>query len=232
MTSPVRESSNGLLAGALDVGDLETSDVADRIARRAVADREAEYAAEVRRLLDAGLAVISRLGTKSSPRVADIVAEAGLSNDVFYRHFKSKDDLVSAIVEMGTDRLLHRLIQRMDAVDTAEEKIGRWIAGVFHQASKPEVADLVRATMWNAARVSDDTSQRIAARETITRPIIALVAELGSSDPERDARMICQSTMALMELFLWRREKPTTVDLDHLIGFCLHAVTDGPGNTS
>ncbi|MGD9792874.1 MAG: TetR/AcrR family transcriptional regulator [Acidimicrobiia bacterium] len=225
MTSAVRGPVDGLTADG-DRPAEESPHVADRIARRAVAEREAEYASEVRRLLEAGLAVISRQGTKSSPRVADIVAEAGLSNDVFYRHFKSKDDLVTAIVEMGTDRLLTRLLRQMDAVDTAEEKIGRWIAGVLNQASKPDVADLVRATMWNAARVSDDTSGRIAARESITRPILALVAELGSADPERDARMICQSTMALMELFLWRREQPTKADLDHLIGFCLHAVSD------
>ena len=49
-------------------------------AREALARREAAYAEEVRRLLDAGLAVMQRCGTTSRPRVADIVAEAGLSN--------------------------------------------------------------------------------------------------------------------------------------------------------
>ena len=51
-------------------------------------------------------------GTTSRPRVADIVAEAGLSNDAFYRHFASKDALVAALVEDGagaTGRLRRRI---------------------------------------------------------------------------------------------------------------------------
>src|SRR4051794_27659711 len=79
-------------------GDGPTG-VAGRIAERSLAPRGAEYAAEIRRLLDAALTVIGRYGTDKRPRVADIVVEAGLSNDAFYRHFPSKDALVSAILE-------------------------------------------------------------------------------------------------------------------------------------
>src|SRR5271154_5634951 len=83
----------------------QADDVAGRIVRRTLAKREDQYATEVRRLLDAALEVIRRCGTSSRPRVADIVAEAGLSNDAFYRHFRSKDDLVTAILEDGGERL-------------------------------------------------------------------------------------------------------------------------------
>ena len=84
-----------------------------RVAQRAVARREAGYADEVRRLLDAGLEVMHRCGTTSSPRVADIVQAAGLSNEAFYRHFASKEDLVAAIVESGAERLASYLRHQM-----------------------------------------------------------------------------------------------------------------------
>ena len=70
-------------------------------AQEALARREAAYAEEVRRLLDAALDVMRSCGTEKRPRVADIVAAAGLSNDAFYRHFRSKDALVAALVDDG-----------------------------------------------------------------------------------------------------------------------------------
>src|ERR1700722_9004517 len=61
-----------------------------RATQRALARRQAVYADEGRRLLDAGLEVMRQSGTTQSPRVADIVDVAGLSRDAFYRHFASK----------------------------------------------------------------------------------------------------------------------------------------------
>src|ERR671927_1206980 len=87
--------------------------VPEQIAQRALAKRGAAYADEVRRLLDAGLAVMRRCGTESRPRVADIVAAAGLSNEAFYRHFPSKDALVAAILEDGAERLGSYLVHQM-----------------------------------------------------------------------------------------------------------------------
>src|SRR6476646_2194437 len=78
-------------------------DVATRIAAATAARRRRpDYAVEVRTLLDAARKVISRT---ERARVADIVAEAGLSNDAFYRHFPSKHALVAALPEDGAQRL-------------------------------------------------------------------------------------------------------------------------------
>jgi len=44
-------------------------DVVDRVALRTLSKRGAEYAAEIRRLLDAALEVIGTCGTASRPRV-------------------------------------------------------------------------------------------------------------------------------------------------------------------
>ena len=79
-----------------------------------LAEREAEYSDEVQRLLDAGLAVMARSGTSASPRVADIVSEAQVSNDAFYRHFSSKEDLVLAVAEAGAERLVSYVSHQMN----------------------------------------------------------------------------------------------------------------------
>src|ERR1700730_16401818 len=101
--------------------------VVARVAQRAVALREADYAEEVRRLLDAGLEVMERCGTTSSPRVADIVQAAQLSNEAFYRHFASKEDLVAAIVEAGAERLASYLRHQMGKDRDPRTQVRVWI---------------------------------------------------------------------------------------------------------
>ena len=90
-------------------------------AQQRLAERGAQYSEEVRRLLDAGLAVMRRCGTTSRPRVADIVAEAGLSNDAFYRHFQSKEALVAALLDDGSTRLASYLAHQMEKPSTPQD---------------------------------------------------------------------------------------------------------------
>src|SRR5690348_16936146 len=99
------------------------NDVAARIAQRTLAKREAGYASEVRRLLDAALEVMRQGGTASRPRVADIVAAAGLSNDAFYRHFPSKDSLAAALLEDGAARLRSYEIGRASCRERVESSV-------------------------------------------------------------------------------------------------------------
>src|SRR3981081_2857466 len=99
--------------------------VVSRVARRGTAEREAAYAGEVRRLMEAGLDTMARAGTSASPRVADIVRAAGLSNDAFYRHFASKEERVAAIVEAGAERLVQYLEHQMAKERTPKGQLRR-----------------------------------------------------------------------------------------------------------
>ncbi|MBA2946769.1 helix-turn-helix transcriptional regulator [Streptomyces sp. PSKA28] len=67
--------------------------------------------AEVDALLDAGLRLMTE-GAPRPPRVADIVAAAGLSNDAFYRAFSGRDALVSSRGGSGGTDGLPRTRQR------------------------------------------------------------------------------------------------------------------------
>jgi len=193
-----------------------------RLAARALADREAAYASEVRRLLDAALELIR---TGARPRVADIVAAAGLSNDAFYRHFPSKDALIAALIEDGAERLVSYVDHRMGKADTPEGAIRCWVRGVLSQAADA-TATTTRAVLWNAGVSQPDIdagsplpSGRLAV--LLHRPL----AELGSADPEFDAALIAHATVGRLTDYLWRRVEPAAADVDRVTAFCLRSVT-------
>ena len=85
-----------------------------------------------------------------APRVADIVAAAGLSNDAFYRHFRSKDDLVNALLDDGAERLRGYLAHQMAKARTPEAQVRRWVEGVLAQADG-DIAAATLAVLWNGS---------------------------------------------------------------------------------
>jgi AcrR family transcriptional regulator len=209
------------------------NDVAAQIAQQTVAKREAQYASEVRRLLDAALRVMRDRGTASSPRVADIVAAAGLSNDAFYRHFASKEALVAAILEDGSARLRSYLAHQMAKESTAERKVRCWVEGVMSQAADDEIAATTRAVLWNGGMLTDSLGS---SRPSPATPLASLLhepfAQLGSSDPEADAALVAHAAVGTLSDLLWQRVRPTRAQIDHVVAFCLHAPVPAARSTT
>jgi AcrR family transcriptional regulator len=201
------------------------SGVTDKIVRRSLAKRESDYAAEVRRLLDAALKLMSGSGTPTRPRVADIVAAAGLSNDAFYRHFKSKDDLVTAILEDGAERLQSYLSHQMAKSSTPEGQVRQWVKGVLAQAD-PDIAATTLAVLWNGGAAGGGLA---AGRHFASAPLASLLTEpfaaLGSATPERSAVLAAHATLGMLSDYLWRHAVPTRADVDHLTAFCVRAAS-------
>jgi len=199
--------------------------VADRIARRSLAKREEGYADEVRRLLDAALAVMRRFWTEARPRVADVVAAAGLSNDAFYRHFPSKDALVTALLDDGAERLCSYLAHQLAKERSPEAKVGRWVEGVLAQADQ-EIAATTLAVLWNGGSVGTGSA---AGRHFASAPLAALLHEsftaLGSTTPELDASLVAHATLGKLADCLWQRVQPSRAEIDRVTAFCLGAVT-------
>lgn len=199
-------------------------DVATRIARRTLTARGPDYPAEVRRLLDAGREVMRRNGTRARARVADIVAEAGLSNDAFYRHFASKDVLVAAIIEDGTERLQAYLAHQMAKESSAAAKVRRWVDGVLAQAADEQVAATTLAVMWNAGNVADQPSGP-SAGAALAPLLREPFAQLGSANPDLDAAMAAHAVMGRMTDHLWQRTRPSRRETSYIVSFWVAAVT-------
>lgn len=196
----------------------EADDVASRVARRTLDRRGADYADEVRRLLDAGLEVMRRGGTESRARVADIVAEAGLSNDAFYRHFPSKDALVGAILEDGNERLGAYVTHQMTKAASPEGKVRRWVEGVMSQAD-PDIAATTRAVIWNASGPLGGVPA--ASTAPIAVPLHEPLAALGSAAPELDATLIAHATFGRLSEHLYAGTAPAPTEIDHLVAVCV-----------
>ena len=103
---------------------------AERAVERALGGRRAAYADEVQRLLAATFRLIERTG-ELEPRVGDIVREAGLSNQAFYRHFPSKQALLVAVLDEGVRILAGYLAHRMQAAAAPAERVGEWLRGLL-----------------------------------------------------------------------------------------------------
>jgi AcrR family transcriptional regulator len=200
-------------------------DVVDRIAQRALAKRSLDYASEVRRLLDAALDVMRECGTTSRPRVADIVSAAGLSNEAFYRHFQSKDALVAAILEDGTQRLRSYVAHQMAKEATPEGKVRRWVEGIVSQAADEDIARTTLAVLWNGGSLGQDL---ISGPPSAAGPLASLLAEpfteLGSVNPELDAVLVAHATVGRLSDYLWQRTRPAAGDVDDITAFCLRRV--------
>jgi AcrR family transcriptional regulator len=197
-----------------------SSPVAERVASRTLADRSATYAEEVRRLIDAGYTVMRRTGSLD-PRVNDIVREAGLSNQAFYRHFSGKDELLVAILDDGRQQLVAYLEHRMSRAATAEARVRAWVEGVMEQARNPAAADNTRPFAIYSARLADRFPEEVArSRELVIRPLREAVAELGG-DPQRDADAVYHLVLGCMNDALVARRRPSKADVEHLEAFVL-----------
>jgi AcrR family transcriptional regulator len=205
--------------------------VAERIARRTALRRGVDYPGEVRRLLDAALEVMRACGTTSRPKVADIVAAAGLSNDAFYRHFASKDALVAAVLEDGTERLARHLADQLAKERVPEAQVRRWVRGVLAQAADDEVASTTLAVLWNAGGVAGQAAgDPFSARQRLGSLLEQPFAALGSGAPALDAALATHATMGRLTDYLWRQVRPSRSEIDRVAAFCLHGVGPPTGS--
>jgi len=196
------------------------SPVAERVASRTLAGRTEAYADEVRRLVDAGYAVMRRTGTLD-PRVTDIVREACLSNQAFYRHFRGKDELLVAILDDGRRQLLTYLEHRMARAEPGAPRVSAWVGGVMEQARNPVAADNTRTFAINNARLADRFPDEVArSQELLMAPLRDAVADAGG-DPQRDADVIYHLVIGCMNEALVARRRPRAADVAHLEAFVL-----------
>jgi AcrR family transcriptional regulator len=92
---------------------------------RALSVRQAAHDAEVTTLLEAAYRLIRRRGVVE-PGVREVVAEAGLANRAFYRHFATKDAFWLVLVEDVQARLAAEVRAAVTPKLRADNKPGAW----------------------------------------------------------------------------------------------------------
>ena len=128
--------------------------LADQLVDRALAERHEAYSAEVQRLIDAAYRVIAATGHVDPP-IRSILLEAGLSNPAFYRHFRSKDELLLVMLDEGRRRLATYLAHRTAGVADDDERVAEWVRGVLAQAGDPDAARRTRPFVTEVERLHE-----------------------------------------------------------------------------
>jgi AcrR family transcriptional regulator len=199
--------------------------VEERLADATLAERRGQYAAEVRRLIDAAFQVMRSTGD-IDPQVRDIVKAAGLSNQAFYRHFASKDALLLAVLADGQRQLVDYLRSRVEETSDPQAQVRRWVEGVLAQARNPAAAEATRPFAINGARLADRHPDDLAAsRAELLGTLAPSVRALGGND--QDAQFVCELALARMNDAIAHRRRPQPQEVERLVAFCLAGVRHG-----
>ncbi|MGZ4705048.1 MAG: TetR/AcrR family transcriptional regulator, partial [Acidimicrobiales bacterium] len=92
-----------------------------------------------------------------------------------------------------------------------------------------DAAATTLAVLWNAGSLADQPDG-----PSTTAPLALLLREpfarLGSLDPELDASFVAHAVVGELSDFLWQGARPSRAQTEHLVAFCLRAVTAGEPN--
>lgn len=194
--------------------------LADQLVDRALSDRQESYAAEVRQLIDATYRVIAETG-RFDPPVRAILAEAGLSNPAFYRHFRSKDELMLVMLDEGRRQLVEYLAHRTTGKRSRDARVEAWVRGVLAQAANPEAAQRTRPFVTEVSRLHDQFPEQQIASE---QQLLAQLAEL-LEDSAAWAPTVYTLVFAELERHLRTDTPPTRAAIDKLVAFVKAGIT-------
>jgi len=218
--------------GVLDADEVP-SERALRSVERALEPRYEAYLGEVQRLITAGVEEMSASDTVD-PRVSDIVRRARLSNKAFYRHFRSKDELLTAILEEALRVQYGRVRDRMDKLGDPLERIRSWVREILSQAIDPASAAATRPLVVHQARLLESLGEELwtsvdRLKELLRDAIAAAVAsgELPQADPESDAEAIYHLTIGWMHARLVDRQAANVEEAERIVEFAVRGLRRG-----
>lgn len=198
--------------------------LADRLVDRSLADRHEQYATEVRQLVDAGFRVIAETG-HIDPPIRAILAEAGLSNPAFYRHFRSKDELLLVMLDEGRRQLAEYLDRRVGAVaGDASAAVAEWVRGVLAQAVDSDAARRTRPFVTEVERLHDrfPDEQRASERQLVDQ----LASVLG--DRADWAETVYGLVFGELARHLRTNVPPNDDDVERVVRFVLAGIDASP----
>jgi AcrR family transcriptional regulator len=211
-----------------------TETLARRAVERSVGDRQASYAQEMQRIVDATYQVIQRTA-RLDPTLRDILRESGLSTQAFYKHFRSKDELLLLMLDDGCRRLVSYLTHRMDKTPSVEGRVRAWIEGVLAQAANTQAAARTRPFLANQDRLAEQfPAEQQASVDLLVGLLSETIARLapgqrgsprgGQRQSRNDAEAIYDMIFGALRRHLVHRTRSTAVETDHLVRFSLRAI--------
>jgi AcrR family transcriptional regulator len=182
-------------------------------------------------LVEATFRVIAATGD-TDPPVRPILREAGLSRQVLYRCFESKDELMAAVFAEGCRLLTDYLAARLARAGTPEGKVRAWITGVMRQAEVERAAERTRPFVVSLGRRGALDPAAFAQSQRLHTRLLAEAIAGGnrdgsweSYDPESDATIIHDYVVASLSRHLLLGIPPSREGTQALVDFALRALT-------
>jgi AcrR family transcriptional regulator len=124
-------------------------------------------------ILDAALAVLERDGLRGS-RMEDVAAEAGVSRQSVYYHFRSREEVLAALIDRGLAEL-GEAVRASAAAGSVEDFV---LAAVQFFAENQTLCRLLITEMWGLAGDPHDPRRLVdRAEEELIGPVAARIAE-------------------------------------------------------
>jgi AcrR family transcriptional regulator len=195
--------------------------IAERAAERALTNLRARAEEEVAAFIDAGLAVLGRKGADRLT-VADVLHEAHRSTRAFYRHFRSKDELVLAIYEREAQESMARLGRRLRRDAGARAALASWVDETLALAYDAARARRTTVLANEAKRLRQEYPVEFAA---IASAQVRPRGDFPNAQPAFDARAIHAVTWSLAEQRLAGDHSITLAAASaQVLRFCLPAL--------
>ena len=135
-------------------------------------DDRSDDGPEVELLINATWAVAARTGS-IEPGVREILQEAGLSTKAFYRHFRSKDELLLVALDRASNVLVEYLEYRMARAPDPLAKITEWIDGCLRQAVNPSAARRILPWTLGFGRIASLFPEQLERNKDAIRALLA-----------------------------------------------------------
>src|SRR5689334_4897835 len=164
--------------------------------RRVALPREEKYRAEKQRIMRSAYELIQRDGSKETS-VHDILDAAGISTRAFYRHFRSRDELVLEMYRVDCERVNATLAAAVAAAPDPSAALAAWIdqnLAVVYDARRLRHA--VVLSSWEVSSAEGFTDVKNAGLAEQRAPLVALLRDgrdqgvFPYTDPETDALAI------------------------------------------
>jgi AcrR family transcriptional regulator len=195
-------------------------------------DKTKDDKKEARRnqILEAATKVFARMGFNRA-RMDDIVEESGLSKGALYWYFKSKDDIITAILDRLVGREATELRSMLDDPRPVREKLTDFLQSAIADITRMRPLMPILIEFWGL-QLRRKTIRQVIGKyyqqyfETLT-PVIQQGIDRGEFRP-MDAKQAAVAIGAIMEgtILLWATT-PEFVDLEGDIQEGFNLVLDG-----
>jgi AcrR family transcriptional regulator len=209
-----------------------------KISEATVAEHRAR---QLRTLLDAARVLVAEEGIEALS-IAALARRVGLSRPSLYEYFRSKDDLVAAIVEDELPRWASLVDKALAGPPDLASKVEAYIrvqlevmtdgrhaaavALVEHALAEPAPSEVTGHGHGGEARRSGEARRIREGHAQLLRPLVTALDEAGVSGPELRAHLIQGIVDAAAKLFAERPGNAEEV-ISTAVGQALHGLGTG-----